>query len=171
MPTLVHPYDIGCELSPSAPAETLLQDGWKTYLLFFAVSKTVGQSSYLQDLGVAILDCQDCHISQFGYPNDEGLPEHPLYCCGIAEARTSVLEVTESTWADDVSNQMLASARRIWSGRGTNWQWARDRKLRHFMITLKEATFECLASALVIERFCSTFQEAFDHVIGKLNEH
>ena len=66
----VHPFDIGCEPSPSVPAETLLADGWKTYLLFFAVSKG-------KDLGVAVLDCDHCVMSKFGYPNDEGLEEHP----------------------------------------------------------------------------------------------
>lgn len=37
-------YDIGCEPSPSVPSETLLQDGWGTFLLFFAVSKTIGSN-------------------------------------------------------------------------------------------------------------------------------
>jgi hypothetical protein len=71
-------FDIGCEPSPSVPAETLLQDGRKTYLLFFAVSKVVEESGYFEDLGVAVLDCKRCATAKFGYPNDEGLPEHPL---------------------------------------------------------------------------------------------
>ena len=43
MPTTLHTYDIGCEPSPSVPAETLIQDGWATYLLFFAASKSVNE--------------------------------------------------------------------------------------------------------------------------------
>jgi hypothetical protein len=118
MATRVRPFDIGCEPSPSVPAEILLQNGWKTYLSFFAVSKQVDESGYLKDLGVAILDCQNCAMSKFGYPNDEGLAEHPLYASGIAEAASSVLEVTDSSWEREVSEQRLASARRIWGGRG-----------------------------------------------------
>ena len=122
----LRPCDIGCEPS-SVPAETLLQDGWKTYLLFFAVSKSVDESGNLKDLGVAVLDCQDCVVSRFGYPNDEGLPEHPLYGCGMESAKTSVLEVVESSWAAAVSDQIVASRRRIWGGRGMDRGSAKDR--------------------------------------------
>ncbi len=167
----VQPCDIGCEPSPSVPAETLLADGWKTYLLFFAVSKSVGESGYLKDLGVAILDCQKCVMSKFGYPNDEGAPEHPLYNCGVADAESSVLEVVNSPWAHEVSEQMVASVRRIWGSRGMDWGWAREGTLRHFIITLKEKTFECLASSLVVEKFCGTFEEAYSHVIAEFPKH
>jgi len=171
MATRVQPFDIGCEPSPSVPAETLLADGWKTYLLFLAVSKSADCSGRLKDLRVAVLDCRECVMSKFGYPNDEGEPEHLLYNCGMAEAETSVLEVVESAWVHEVYEQMLASARRIWGGRGIDGGWARDRKLRHFIITLKEKTFECLASSLVVERFCDTFGEAHSHVVAEFNKH
>jgi hypothetical protein len=169
--TRIQPFDIGCEPSPSVPAETLLADGWKTYLLFFAVSKTTNASGQLNDLGVAVLDCQRCAMSRFGYPNDEGVQEHPLFNSGMADLETSVLEVVDSPWVSEVSEQMLASARRIWGGRGMEPKWAQDRTLRHFIILLKEQTFECLASSLTIERFCDTFDEAFSHVIAEFNKH
>lgn len=38
------------------------------------------------------------------------------------------------------------------------------RTLRHFIVALKEATFECLAESLRVERFCPTFDEAYAHV-------
>lgn len=164
-------YDIGCEPSPSVPAETLLQDGWKTFLLFFAVSKAVGSDGRLDDLGVAVVDCRDCASSKFGYPNDEGMPEHPLYPCGLAEAGSSILEVIESPWAMEVSEQMVASSRRIWGGRGMGSGWSSERRLRHFIIVLKEVTFECLASSLVVDRFCECFDEAYAYVLAKLAEH
>jgi hypothetical protein len=167
----IHPFDIGCEPSPSVPAETLLADGWKTYLLFLAVSKTVDESGYLKDLGVAVLHCDHCLMSKFGYPNDEGLHEHPLWEHGLADSTTSVVEVLDSPWAHQVSEQMLASARRIWGGRGMSYDWARDPKLRHFVVLLKEKTFECLASSIRIEKFCKTFDEAYSHVIAEFAKH
>jgi hypothetical protein len=167
----VQPYDISCEPSPSVPAETVIQDGWKTYLLFFAVSKAVGPYGHLEDLGVAILDCQQCVMAKFGYPNDEGMPEHPLYHCGMADVASSVLEVVDSAWAAEVDSQRIASARRIWVGRGMASNWAKDFKSRHFLVTLKEKTFECLASSIAVERFCPTFTEATAFVMGKLAEH
>jgi hypothetical protein len=167
----VQPYDIGCEPSPSVPAETVFQDGWKTYLLFFAVSKAVGQSGYLDNLGVAILDCHHCVMAKFGYPNDEGLPEHPLYRCGMAGAGSSVLEVVDSAWAAEVDEQRVASAHRIWGGRGIAPDWVKDCKSRHFVVTLKEKSFECLASSMAVERFCPTFDKATKFVMTKLAEN
>ncbi|HVS38277.1 MAG TPA: hypothetical protein VMS17_22155 [Gemmataceae bacterium] len=171
MTARVRPYDIGCEPSPSVPAETVIQDGWATYLLFFAVSKAVGPSGYLDDLGVAVVECHHCVMAKFGYPNDEGLPEHPLYHCGMAEAASSILEVVDSAWAAEVDGQQVASARRIWGGRGIEPDWMKDRNSRHFIVTLKEKTFECLASSMVVERFCPTFAEAAAFVIGRPAEH
>jgi hypothetical protein len=171
MVTSVRPFDIECEPSPSAPAETLLQNGWKTYLLFFAVSKEVDESGHLKDLGVAILDCENCAMSKFGYPNDEGLTEHPLYASGIARAESCILEVVGSSWEREVTEQRLASARRIWGGRNMDWDWARKRELRHFIVLLKENTFECLATSLSVERFCSTFEDAQTHVLAELSKY
>jgi len=170
MATRVQPYDIGCEPSPSVPAETLLQDGWKTYLLFWAVGKAARGSGGLDDLGVAVMDCRDCAMSRFGYPNDEGLPEHPLYAAGLGSAGTAVVEVLDSAWAAEVAEQRLASARRIWGGRGMDWGWARNRTHRHFVVTFKEATFECIASELVVERFCATFDAAYAQVLAEFRK-
>lgn len=167
----IQPYDIGCEPSPSVPAETVIQDGWKTYLLFFAVSKAVGPSGYLDDLGVAVLNCGGCVMAKFGYPNDEGLPEHPLYHCGMAGAVGSVLEVVDSAWSAEVDVQRVASARRIWAGRGIAPDWVKEFKSRHFIVTLKEKTFECLTSSIAVERFFPTFAEATAFTMAKLAEH
>lgn len=85
---------------------------------------------------------------------------------------SSVLEVLESPWVHEVTQQMQSSASRIWGGRGMDSSWSRTWTLRHFMLTLKEKTFECLVSdRIVVDRFCQTFDEAFAYVIGKFNEH
>lgn len=170
MATHIRPFDIGCEPSPSVPAETLLQDGWGTYLLFFAVSKNVGKSGYLDDLGVAVLECRGCVVAKFGYPNDEGRPEHPLYSAGMAQATSAVLEVVESAWAREVDEQAMASARRIWGARATDLFRSRE-PAGHFIINLKEKTFECLASSLAVARYCGTFDEAIAFVMEKFKSH
>lgn len=46
-----------------------------------------------------------------------------------------------------------------------------DVKRSHFMITLKEKTFECLASSLVVDHFAESFEDAFTYVIRQFNEH
>lgn len=159
------PYDIGCEPSPSDSGETLLQDGRSAFLLFCATSQTVGASGYLEDLGVAVLECIDWAATKFGYPNDEGLPEHPLYSMGLSEASSSVLEVSESEWAQDVQAQICRSADRIWGS-------ARARSptrspLRHFVICLKDRTFECLAVRMEVH-YAPNFSAAFSHAQTRL---
>jgi hypothetical protein len=131
MSIVLQPYDIGCEPSPSVPAEMLIADGYATYILFFAVSKTVGESGFLKDLGVAVVECQDCIASKFGYPNDEGLPEHPFYQFGLATARTSVLEVVDSHWLQELSQQMETSRQRISGDRTPVWDLSQSEPLRH----------------------------------------
>ncbi len=135
------PFDIGCEPSPSVPAETLIADGWQTFLLFFAVSKLLDEAGHLKDLHVAVLECIDCETSKFGYPNDEGRPEHPLYDLGMANAESAVLEVVGSKWVEEVTDQTKRSAIRIW---GSDHRLSGEQP-RHFIILLKEVTFECIA--------------------------
>jgi len=84
----IQTVDIGCEPSPSVPAETLLADGGRHTFCSGQFSKDVGESGRLDDRGVAVLDCQGCVACKFGYPNDEGLAEHPL---GNLELRFSLV--------------------------------------------------------------------------------
>ena len=165
------PYDIGCEPSPSVPAETLIQDGWSTYLLFFAVSKIKDESGYLKDLGVAVLECAGCSSATFGYPNDEGLLEHPLCGLGMGKIDSSVIEVSGSSWAQEVAKQRQKSAERIWGGRNTTWKPTPLMPQKHFILPLKEKTFECLANDLKVVIFAKTFQEAIEYVNQNLSKH
>jgi hypothetical protein len=158
-------FDLGCEPSPSVPAETLIQDGWETYLLFFAIGKSA------EDLGIAVLKCEGCAMSKFGYPNDEGLPEHPLYNHGIANCSSPVMEVLNSAWARELSSIREASRDRIWGSRRIAVALPTRKELRHFVIALKEATFECLAENLRVLCFYPTFQEAYAHVKRALASH
>lgn len=171
MPLALRTYDIGCEPSPSAPAETVIQDGWATYLLFFAVSRSVDDTGYFKDLGVAVVECKHCSASRFGYPNDEGRPEHPLYNLGLGAAESSVLEIVGSTWAQEIHQQQIASSRRIWGGRNSTWKPSQGGPPRHFIILLKEKTFECLARDVSVQLFAKDFGEALQYVHQKLSEH
>ncbi|MDB5346605.1 MAG: hypothetical protein JWP89_4982 [Schlesneria sp.] len=170
MTITVRPYDIGCEPSPSEPAETLIQTGDKSYLLFFAVSKTVQENGYLKNLGIAILDCVNVSSAKLGYPNDEGLPEHPFWNHGLADSRSSVVEVSGSEWLADIQDQRNRSANRIWGGRGMKWVPSGESS-KHFLITLKEATFECIAESLTVVEYARDFDAAFAYVISELKKY
>jgi hypothetical protein len=161
-------FDIGCQPSPSVPEETLLQNGCLTFLLFWATSCKADESTgRLKDLGVAVLECVDCQMSKFGYPNDEGFAEHPLYSAGLHKVSAPVVEVHDSPWVQDVVRQILASRTRIWSNE-RQAQHPDPPNLRHFLIPLKEMTFECVAETVKVDRYFATFDEARDYCWNRL---
>ncbi len=160
---------IGCMPSPSVPAETLVQDGWLTFLLFFAVSEEVGSSGYLADLGVAVAECIGCSSAKMGYPNDEGLPEHPLYSAGISDGM-GVYRLSSSPWLADVESQMRRSRDRIGGLRGIGVSDEQG-PLFHFIMPLKEATFECLAGDIQVRGYHRDFDDAFKYVRSRFAEH
>lgn len=159
------PYDIGCEPSPSIPAEMLLQDGREAFLLFFATTPDITDSGYLGDLGVAVVECIGWVITKFGYPNDEGLSEHPLYSIGLGDEST-VYEVVNSEWALEVGQQMQDSSDRIWHK--TDFICA---PLRHFIVLLKERTFECLAQDIAVNHYAKDHAAAVNYVHARFNQH
>ncbi|MCB9215214.1 MAG: hypothetical protein H6616_04970 [Ignavibacteria bacterium] len=171
MPIRLIPYDIGCEPSPSVPAEVVVQDGWSTFVLFFAVSKTISETGFLKDLGVAVVECKGCSMSKFGYPNDEGRPEHPFYEFGMQEELSNILEVVGSPWAKEVQLQQKISIERIWGARSTVWEASDNRYQKHFILLFKEQTFECIADDIVVRLFAKSFSEAFTYVHKRLDEH
>lgn len=87
------PFNLGIEPSPSVPCEMLMQDGWDTFLLFEPFS-SMGQ--------MVVIECEGCSSTRFGYPNDEGLPEHPHYHDGISAAESSVLVSDDTPWLSDI---------------------------------------------------------------------
>ncbi len=153
MTPTIYPYDIGCEPSPSGSAEVLLQSGWKAYLLFIAISQEVQANGYYEDFGVAIVECVNASSAKMGCPNDEGRNEHAFWNCGMSE----------------IHDQMNRSAERIWGGRGMTWDPATTQK--HFIITLKESTFECIADELKVVKFVSSYDIAFEYVLAEFKKH
>ncbi len=140
-----------------------------TFLLFFAVSEEISALGFLEDLGVAVIECEDCTSAKMGYPNDEGLPEHPFYPDGLADG-AAAYSVSESAWLADVETQVKNSRDRIWGGRGMNPTFSKRQQF-HFIVPLKEGTFECLAGGLQLRGYFPTFDEAFNYVLERFREH
>lgn len=155
------------------PAETLLQDGRNAFLLFWAVSKEVDpKSGYLKDLGCAVLECENVLSTRFGYPNDEGLPEHPFYEMGLKDLNTSIAVTSDSAWRSELIQQANASADRIWGDREIASKKPReDSGYHHFIICLKECTFECIATGLKVVRFSPDFKTGSDFVMQRFDQH
>jgi hypothetical protein len=105
-----------------------------------------------------------------GYPNDEGLPEHPLWNSGLSSIETSIVEVVRSQWLKDIGDQKDRSAKRIWGGRGMDWKPSNSLS-KHFVITLKEATFECIAEELNVVEYVGDYDAAFEFVMSEFKKH
>jgi hypothetical protein len=120
-----------------------------THLLFFAVSEELSDRGKLEDLGVAIVHFENCTAVRFGYPNDEGRQEHPFHERGWADSPDPLMEVTNSSWVNELETMQRGSLDRIWGGRGFDTSdtsrfpavtW------HHYLFGLKEITFEAIAT-------------------------
>ena len=160
--------DISCQPSFSGSAETVIQTENTTLVAFRAISSKLSVDGCYDALGFALVECVGCSRTQFGYPNDEGLVEHPLYNQGLSEA-LGIAEVLNSSWAKALENQMEASARRI---RGDHYNEAynvlegetRTFNWKHFIFMFKENTFECIADSLKLHSVNQSYQEIMAEV-------
>jgi hypothetical protein len=155
-------FDIGCQPSPSGCDEMVIQDGNFAFLIFSAVSTRVDPSTgELVSLGRALVECEEFVATKLGYPNDEGINEHPLWDFGLSSAET-VAEAKNSPWVAELESQMLASRKRIW---GNNpLVTFSPFQMRHFLVQLKETTFECVASNLKVIKYGVGLQEAVAYI-------
>lgn len=121
--------DLGVYPVPGAPMPLLAQGSRDLVLVFWAQTEPGG------DRKTGVVQASFCDISQFGYPNDEALPGHPLYERGLRYY--GIYEVLDSSWFARLQAQ----------NRVTFPSFTRHPS-RHFVITFHDETFECLAKNL-----------------------
>ena len=161
-PPLIVDYDIGCQPSPSGSDEMVFQSSSLAFLVFDAVTSDVDpRTGYLEQLGRAIVECEDVVATKLSYPNDEGMQEHPLWAFGLSKAG-SVVVVKNSSWVCELESQKLASRRRIW-GENPVATWD-DFNFRHFLVALKDNTFECVAKDLKVIGYVKEFDDGISVV-------
>ena len=91
---------------------------------------------------LGILDFRGLGSCYFGYPNDEGLHDHPLYERGLSFY--GVYRVEHSPWAS-------------WGG-------------THFIVTLHDSTFECTAEGLIAQAVRRRFGDVVAEAARRLHE-
>lgn len=165
--------DIGCQPSPSWSAETIVQTEDLTLVVFRGISTKLSAKGFYDNLGFAVVECVRCSITKLGYPNDEGLPEHPLYSQGLTDA-DGIAEVSNSSWAATLGDQMTASAQRIFGDRYNKAYNLAEGEARiygwkHFIFQFKENIFECIADSLKLHSVNLSFQEAMAFVHQQIN--
>lgn len=119
--------DLGFELAAGATQTALLQTDGACILVCTTASSTAGATGRL-----GIIRFVRPRLTRFGMPNDEALGGHPLYACGLRFY--SAGEVLDSAWKTEVESQ-----NRKTFPRAAPW------RCRHFVLAMKESTFECLA--------------------------
>lgn len=105
---------VGCRPEAAISGGLLLQSEEDVFLLFNAMSDEKYAEGYSYRVGTAVMEFKRCHLTRFGYPNDEGRPEHPLDQQGLAAIAYSVCEVLNSSWASAEMERQRKGAERIW---------------------------------------------------------
>lgn len=138
--------EVGCHPEAAISGGLLLQSEEEVFLLFNALSDEPNALGLYERVGTALMEFKTCFLTRFGYPNDEGRPEHALYQQGLAALDYRICEVLNSSWASAERERRRRSAERIW---GTRFQRAYhddDWTTRHFLAAFHDSTFECLAA-------------------------
>jgi hypothetical protein len=110
---------------PGAPAPLLVQNEDRAALIF--------EGARLG--GPVLVEFGGCFLTRFGYPNDEALAGHQLYSRGLRSH--GAFEVMDSSWLVETSAR-----------NAVRFPTAKLPRLRHFVITFHDSTFECLAEAI-----------------------
>ena len=143
------PLDIGCfpELAVSGPV--LLQTDYAAFLTFNAMRQ--GSDGFRHDAGTAVVEVARCHVTRFGYPNDEALPGHPLYTRGLSGC--GAFEVRNSRWV-----RALTERNRV------AFPSTPDSNQTHFIIPFHDSCFECIADSLKVTLTTQPYAEVFTSI-------
>lgn len=125
----------------------LLQTESSTYFLFNAMR--VEPDGRRAEAGTAVLRFEALLQSRFGYPDDSARRNYPVFA--RADVGYGVYEVLSSSWLADVQRQ------NGFSFAGT----------RHFVVTLHDTTFECLARGVSLDVRSDGYEAAFQSIAAK----
>jgi hypothetical protein len=128
------PYDLGFVPEAAVSEPVLLQTDSGAILTFSAMRER--HDGKREDAGYGIVEIDSCSLTKFGYPNDEALPGHPLHGRGLGAY--GVFEVHNSSWIKTKAQQ-----NRVAFPNYALWPTQ-----RHFIFTLHDSTFECIARGL-----------------------
>lgn len=139
----IQAFDLGVTWNPGSPRPVLLQSDTVTILLFYLPDGiNWSEPSPDADLGgeeLAVVTFHGCSRVTFGHPNEEVLHGHRLWPKGLRY--NGAHEVLNSAWIAELEQVNAVHPRhdpRRW------------RKLRHFILTFQDSTFECVAEGFEV---------------------
>ncbi len=140
------PLEVGWLPEAAVSNPVLFQTDYDAFLTFNAVQTSVEGRRH--KAGTAVAEIRRCSITQFGYPNDEALPGHPLYSRGLSAY--GIFEVRNSLWVRQITERNRVS-----------FPNAPDSKKKHYIICFHDSSFECIADALKITVTDRPYAEIF----------
>jgi hypothetical protein len=160
------PIEFPVQWDTGAPLPYLLQNDYRTFLVFFVrhddpewngtyVKVRLADDSCSSNL--AVVEFRRCICTKMGTPNDEVFHGHPLNGKGLR--RYSALRVRNSPWIKE-----LEAINSMHEGyRSESW-----RSLNHYIFGFHDCTFECVAESFLVEARATTIPEVLTQICGKL---
>jgi hypothetical protein len=142
--------DVGFVPNAGAPQPVVIETEHNAVLMFWGQRN--GEPGTRQRVAVT---ASDCMIATFGYPGDEALPGHPLYKSGLRYY--GVFEVLDPSWRARIISQNQS----VFPKTPAHYE-----RLRHFIITFQDSTFECLAEQLSAQPIEGRIADVLRSVLG-----
>ena len=120
------------QMEPGAPSAVILANEQKCAVAYVRREKNSSPWSSNEAIAIALFDA---HWHYSGSPNEEALNGHPLYPYGLRSY--AAYEVLNSSWI-----RALERINRV----HPRHEAARFTKLRHFILTFHDSTFECIGT-------------------------
>lgn len=149
---------------PSSPSNEVILHG---DLSNFLICSTYYASSD-RSLNSVLVEFDVLSLSRFGYPNDEGLPEHRLFGKGL-DNLNGFGEVKDSEFLKECESMSNRSSERICSGREASFKNYKLPPARHFIVSFKENVFEVVCRELKVLGVFQNHPAALREATTKLN--
>jgi len=152
-------------INSGAPEPIIISIGFHLILMFYvdlfdfpSITNKLKERDTENDIGVAIIKFKKRYIHKFGVPNDEVIIGHPYYKLGLKPY--SFFSVIDSDWIKEIKR--IEAHHPYFSEQGFN-------NLKHFIITFKDNTFECIAEDYLIDYSLETMQDTLSRIIKEVN--
>jgi hypothetical protein len=160
------PIEFPVQWDTGAPFPYLLQNDYRTFLVFFLRDVDPGWDGTYVNVrradnpspsNLAVVEFKRSICTKMGTPNDEVFPGHPLYGKGFRGY--CPLRVKNSLWIKEL--EAINSIHRGY--RPESWS-----NLNHYIFGFHDSTFECVAESFIVEVRTTTITEVLREMCDKL---
>lgn len=162
------PIDFPVQWDVGAPLPHLLQNDYKTFLLFLlrdvdprwdGTTVTSKSPADTAAKGIAIIEFKRCMATMMGTPNDEVLHGHPLHGHGLVSYTAQ--RVINSEWIETLRS--INSVHHCY--RPDFWK-----SLNHYVLWFHDCSFECVAESFDLQTVDSNIGDVLATLCARLIE-